>query len=38
MRTDFKANLSLTQKANIKVEWTHNGIWQRFSNMAGEDG
>jgi hypothetical protein len=27
MKTDFRANLSLTQKSKISVEWTHTGIW-----------
>ena len=34
MNTDFKANLSLTQKSKISLEWTHTGIWQRVGPAA----
>lgn len=30
MKTDFRANLSLTQKSKIGVNWNHTGVWQRF--------
>jgi len=36
MKTDFRANLSLTQKSRISVEWTHTGIWQKFGSAGGE--
>ena len=35
MRTDFKANLSLTQKNKISAVWTHTGVWQKFG-VAGQ--
>jgi hypothetical protein len=30
MKTDFKANLSLSQKSKINLEWNHTGVWQHF--------
>jgi hypothetical protein len=37
MKTDFKANLSMTQKSKIQLEFAHTGVWQRFaSSLPGE--
>lgn len=36
MKTDFKANLSLSQQSKISLEWSHTGVWQRFG-PSGED-
>lgn len=30
MKTDFRANLSLTQKNKISAVWTHTGVWQKM--------
>jgi len=30
MKTDFRANMSLTQKGKISVEYKHTGVWQKF--------
>ena len=37
MKTDFKANLSLSQQSKISVEWSHTGIWQQYGAAGGED-
>lgn len=37
MKTDFKANMSLTQKSKINMEFKHTGIWQRFGNREEEN-
>ena len=39
MRTDFKANLSMSQKSKITLEWSHTGVWQRFgpAKSGGEE-
>ena len=38
MNTDFKANLSLTQKGKIGVQWNHTGVWQRFGPTKLDEG
>jgi hypothetical protein len=35
MHTDFKANLSLTQKSKISVQFNHTGIYQKLSKAGG---
>jgi hypothetical protein len=37
MKTDFKANLSLTQKDRISVVWTHTGVWHKFGAAGREE-
>jgi len=37
MHTDFKANLSLTQKSKISLAFSHTGVYQKMSNMGGEE-
>ena len=37
MKTDFKANLSLTQKSKISLEWSHTGIWQRYGPASADE-
>ena len=37
MKTDFKANLSLTQKGKISVEWSHTGVWQKYGPAGDEE-
>ena len=38
MKTDFKPNLSLTQKSRISAQYSHTGIWQRTpSALPGDE-